>query len=238
MSNHEIKWNKNRHDERVTKHDEEVAKAKAMKLFAKHYQSWRAQFRKKDGMSVEELKNKILDLRNLVMTEVEGAGLGPWKEFSTKLLDEKLLEIETVLIAARNRIVQYIPVLPGVAETIQSNLPTPLQTEEQKRGAVEAFFQTEEQMRAIPWIKSVADKEGFMGFCLDGHKLVGMFDDGEIVPIGVVSCGTGLERVPSLHDFATALKGTLDAASAAAPSEPAGELGRPTAQRRRTRPPG
>lgn len=187
-----LKFDSKRHDNRVTTSNEEQNRAKVMKIVRTEYDTWKRSFRKKEGMPVEEVKDKLLELRTMVSKHVVKEGLAEWVDFSTKLIDEKLAEIDTVLISHRNKITRYNPNL-----TAQAALDTSWTDAQQ--------FQTEQEFHEIPWVKSVMEKPGFFGFVLDGSKVLAMFEDGESVPVGVVSCGIGLERIPSIKDWEAAL---------------------------------
>lgn len=199
-----LRFNTSRHDARVSSTKEEEQKAQAMKIFGRHYDTWKRSLRKKSGMSPPELRDKLLDLRNIITKEMQKEGLEEWVSFSLKLLDEKIAAIDTVMIAGRNKIVRYEP-----------NLEL---EKGQKSWTDEATFQTEAELIAIPWIKTVGEKAGFFGFVLEGQKLLALFEDGEHVPVGVVSCGIGLERIPGIEDYRKALLASEAAQATAKPT--------------------
>jgi hypothetical protein len=203
----DLKFNPSRHDQRIAAQQSEKAKAKALKAAGTIYQDWKRRLLKDKKATTSTIADAVLDLRTAIHKHFSAEPeLTEWTAFTLKMLDDKLGVLTTLDITAENRITRYIPKFADPSDAFDTTEAIPEST----------VFRAEEQLRAIPFVQQITEQPGFIGFVLDASILVAMFDDGEIMPVGAVLNGVGLEKIPGIEDYRQALLATQTASDAAA----------------------
>lgn len=228
-----LRFDTAKHDAKVNAYEAEKRKAKALRTAGLIWEQWKSTVKKSKLMTTAGLADAVLELRSSIDKKFrEDKDLHDWLGFTLKLLDEKLGVLTTLNITEENRILRYVPKLDGL--NVESPLPAHYGKPEETKPET-TVFRTEENLRAIPFVKAIIEQPGFVGFVLDATILVAMFEDGEINPVGTVLNGIGLEKIPSIEDYQAALNAAQAAGDASATSgdpEPA----KPAPKPRRAQP--
>lgn len=193
-------WKKEERDKANAAANASFRQAKAKKLAHGCYVKWKARIVRKPRTTAE-LVQSMRSLMEEVSLVCSKAGLTEWVEFTQQMIEDKMAQVIATDVDKRNQIMQYIPTMlsqdqSGEADSIRKHNLSPAEV---------GTFKDEGELRDIPFIKQIAAKEGWVGFLLDGKMLVAMFDDGEIVKVGMLANYVGVTHLPTLNEYILAV---------------------------------
>lgn len=197
----DIRWNKKRHEEKIQTILTEEQKQKGQKLVAEIFAKWKKKLtRNKAGLPRDEMMKQLYKLRDDVIDEIKKHKVflkdKTWSDFTINLIDDIIARwiAGGHKVGATNEIHQYIPhYMDEEAKT---------KVFEGDRPKAQSFpFKTMVDLCAIPFVASYEQKPGFLFFLQDFPWLAAAFDDGEVVPVGMIVNTIGLEALPTLAMF-------------------------------------
>jgi hypothetical protein len=140
----------------------------------------------------------------------KNVGLEDFHKFTMEIVEDKLAQIVATDIVANNQITMFVPDHPTMLDDDNDRIVR----EQLQRDAKPVTFRTLDELKAIPFVKAVIQKSGFVGLCLHSNGLVGVFRSRDVVPIGFLVNGVGVENLPTTEAFAAAIDAIEESAAA------------------------
>lgn len=196
----ELRWNKDKHDDNVS--SKEAAELEAIKqnTLAKIQKAYlqKAMALKSRKRTPADVSAFIADLKSMVTANASHPSLKDWLAFTLRMLSDKEEELRLTGMMERNCLtpVQNVP--------YSAALPTKMQAP-----TVRYTFETRDEFDRLQYVQSFTVKDGFVCFLLQLNVLFALYEKGQardMVPVGAVVNGMGLERIPSVKDFERGLK--------------------------------
>lgn len=200
----DIKWNKRKHQEKIESVISEEQKQKGIKLVAQIYHRWKKKIlRNKAGLPREEMIKQLYRLRDDVMTEIQKHKIfkkeRAWSDYTINMIEDIIARwiASGHKVGSNNEITQYIPHFMEESERKKEGLVF-----EGDKPKIQTFpFKTMVDLGAVPFVADYLKKPGFLFFLQDFPWLAAAFDDGEVVPVGMIVNTIGLEALPTLAMF-------------------------------------
>jgi len=186
----EIKWNLAKKVER----EKEEAKIKALKLAAKVFSNWKHELIKKPRTR-PEIISMLYRLRDEALAKVDDDMEG-WRTFFMDIIEDKVTQVMTDSIVARNDITEYVPTF-GKPEPKPGDLILAGDIKKPRSFP----FRSAQEFLQVPFIQSFSKKDGFTGFVRRDYFIEALFNDGDLVPVGKVSNTIGIVWIPTLEQF-------------------------------------
>lgn len=182
----------------------EELKQKGIKIVANIFCSWKKRLlRNKTGLPRDEMIKQLYRLRDDVITEIQKHKVfskeKAWSDMTINMIEDLIARwIATGhQVGETNEITQYIPHFMEESERTREGLVF-----EGDKPKVKTFpFRTMVDLGAIPFVNDYLSKPGFLFFLQDYPWLAAAFDDGEVVPVGMIVNTIGLEALPTLAMF-------------------------------------
>lgn len=137
----------------------------------------------------------------------KACGLEEWHNFTMQIIEDKIATCVATDITEKNQIVQYIPPNP----TLMDSDNDAIVADQLRRDVKPVTFRTYEEFMEIPFVKSFTVKQDFVGLCLHANGVVAVFRDGVTAGVGILANGVGVDKLPSLEDFALAMEAARSA---------------------------
>lgn len=202
----DIRWSKDKHDSKVISKEQMARLARAQEAqrsVAKAWHNWRRRLQDKRKPNNSDLLKMLYSMMELVKTHcADVPETSEWAQTTVMLLEDKIAEGIATDWGARNSFMAYVPTFAGKD---QANLPSALQ-EKTKR----IVFTTRQELEQMPEVARVMQKEGFINLVIQGQVLIGLFEDGEYVQVGMVSNQVGIEAMPTLEQWQEEIKKKTD----------------------------
>lgn len=206
-----LNFNPKSHDAKVekavaTEADQRQAREqkKLKRLVHIAYEQWKKKVKSKarTPKDILTLTYKLQELIGSYESACKNCGMEEWWKFTMEILADKIAQCHSTLIMANN---QFTPIIPESATLLDSDNDA-IVVEQLKRDIAPVNFRSYEEFLKISAVELFTKKSLFTGFCLDGSLIVAVFKDGTTAGVGVVANGTALEALPTVEQFAEALK--------------------------------
>lgn len=203
-------WDRNKHDAKVESAKALDAARIQQEIQTKIAKAWQqktiglAQKRKQTPEEFEARCNKLSsEMETLVRNQCGGRPELSDYEHQTIMMFQQAAEVLRLTgVPGHYHANCFTPYIPSFAREKESpNMPRHVQPM-----IVRHTFKTEEAFKALPTVRNVMMKAGFVGFVLNESAVWAMFDDNENVPVGTLANGMGVEFMPSTKDWQKALK--------------------------------
>jgi len=186
----ELRWNKRKHDEEIESHRAATDRIKAMSEVQRAYLTWKKNCvrRKK---SVKELVAEVYRLHGEIGKILERyPDLKEFRNDTMGWLEDKVSLLTLSNGGQKNILFEY------VAGGLTTALAMP-----------QGFtFDSEDQFKLIPLVERFTKRDGFVGFLRHGKWIKALFNDDEIVNVGLVLNLKGVERFPSPEQMRDAMR--------------------------------
>lgn len=216
----DIKWDlakKKQREEEIAAREKATEEKNALKVLAQVWGTWKRHL-VKAPKTPQEVTAALYQLQNLVAEK--GKGLSEHaKTFVLTLIEDKIAQTISLDVTERNMITQYVPNATYLVSTegLPEAVVAPTQEDSISKDnltskPVQAIFREQHELESVPWIRKVMDQEAFAGLFVDGAYLCALFDDGEIIKLGVLANNTGTTKYPrgkELHDALAAREAGL-----------------------------
>lgn len=186
----DIRWNKDRHDKAVSALQQEEARKKVMPQIVKTYEAWKRRFVKKSKTQPEVIQD-LYRLRDMMGDVTKHTpGMEAFREFTMNMIDDKITDVVNTACGTKNVFNER------AVETASGSASIP----------EFHYFETQEELEAIPFLKKHKERDGFVGLLRSGRIIHAWYDHGEIVLCGYCLTMVGLEKLPTIDQVRKALK--------------------------------
>lgn len=130
----------------------------------------------------QELVTSLYDLQNGLGEILKESGLKEFEDYTINLLEDKIAETIAFQLAEKSIFVPYVP--EGAKGDFK---PIP--------------FDSEEEFMKIPFVATIAGKEGFIGFLRNGNMIESLWVTGELLAVGSVTTTKCLQKFPTVEEM-------------------------------------
>lgn len=193
QSDHPLAFSPEAHDQKIEARMSEEAKSKCRAVISRAYAEWKKNLQRRIDRALRNPKDAskqlthkdfirtLYDFHAVVAKEADKPEMFEWRTFTMEILED-LIGVIVMTEMKKNLFTEFIPELKATDALV---IP--------QRHA----FETLEEFEAIPFIQKFRGQEGFVGFIREEKQILGLFNDGECVRVGIVSSPKGVEKLPT-----------------------------------------
>lgn len=193
QTDHPLAFDPSQHDQKIEARMSEEAKSKCRAVISRAYAVWKKNLTRridkallnpkdaKKQLTQQHIIASLYELHGIVAKEADTPEMFEWRSFTMDLLEDAIGTIVMTQLK-KNLFTEFIPEIKGTDALV---IP--------QRHA----FETLAEFEAIPFIQKFRGQEGFVGFLREQKQILGLFNDGEVVRVGIVSSPKGVEKLPT-----------------------------------------